>query len=211
MFTIGIAGGSGSGKTTFVERLMQLDVGAHICHLPHDAYYRNRVDMPEAVATENNWDHPDALDTALYLKHIDTLKTGQPIECPIYDFATHSRTTRTRTIRPQTVLLVEGILLFHVAALRERMDLKVYVETPTDLRILRRVTRDVNERGRTVNSVVEQYQSTVRPMHAIFVEPSKAFADVVVPWESHNPIAVALIAARIREHLPDDDVAGKAV
>ena len=201
MFTIGIAGGSGSGKSTLVERLLALEFGGQICRLPHDAYYRNRDEMPEAVATENNWDHPDALDTPLYLKHIDLLKAGRPVAAPVYDFATHSRSDRVTLVEPRTVLLLEGILLFHVPALRDRIDLKVYVETPADLRVLRRVTRDVIERKRSVESVVEQYQATVRPMHAIFVEPSKVFADVVVPWESHNTVAVSLLAAKLREHL----------
>lgn len=203
MFTVGIAGGSGSGKSTLVERLLALDFGPQLVHLPHDAYYRNRVEMPAQVAAATNFDHPEALDSALYAHHIDLLKAGHPVACPVYDFAAHARTSTTRLVEPRPVLLLEGILLFHVPALRERIDWKLYVETPADLRLLRRVLRDVAERGRTVESVVEQYQATVRPMHAVFVEPSRVFADVVVPWESHNDAAVHLIANSIRQVLSE--------
>ncbi|MGL6074108.1 MAG: uridine kinase [Fimbriiglobus sp.] len=199
IFTIGIAGGSGSGKSTIVEQLLALEFGSQIAHLAHDAYYRNRIDMPEAVASSNNWDHPDALDTALYLKQIDILKSGQPIAAPIYDFGTHSRSSDVHMVAAQPILLLEGILLFSVPALRERIDLKIYVDTPSDLRIVRRITRDVIERKRSVESVVDQYQSTVRPMHAIFVEPSRQFADIIIPWEHHNPQAIDLLAAKIRQ------------
>ncbi len=195
-YTIGIAGGSGSGKSTLVERLLDAAPG-RVAHLPHDAYYRNRDEMPPAVAQARNWDHPDALDTDLYLHHIDLLKSGRPVACPVYDFAAHARRADARRIEPRPVLLLEGILLFHVPGLRERIDLKVYVETPADLRILRRMLRDVSERGRTAQSVGEQYESTVRPMHALFVEPSKAFADIVVPWELHNHRAAELIGQAI--------------
>ena len=201
MFTLGIAGGSGSGKSTVVERLLALDLGRHVAHLPHDHYYKNRSEMPEAVAAENNWDHPDALDTALYLKHIDQLKSGKPIARPSYDFGTHSRVETTTLVEPKPILLLEGILLFHVPGLRDRIDLRAYVETPADLRILRRALRDVTERNRTMANVVAQYESTVRPMHFIFVEPSKSFAHIVVPWEHHNDTAVSLLAAKLREHV----------
>ena len=210
VFVVGIAGGSGSGKSTLVEQLLRLDVGDHVAHLPHDAYYRDRADMPEAVRAADNWDHPDALDTALYVRHIDDLTAGRPVARPTYDFATHSRGRATVGVAPRPVVLLEGILLFHVPEVRDRIDLKVYVETAGDLRVLRRVLRDVRERGRTVETVVEQYAATVRPMHELYVEPSKRFADVVVPWEWHNASAVALIAARVREHVPDD-TADKAV
>lgn len=209
-FSIGIAGGSGSGKSTLVGELLRLEIAAAVAHLPHDAYYRNRADMPASVRDAGNWDHPDALDTELFVRHIDLLKDGQAVVRPTYDFAAHARSRLTVAIAPRPVLLLEGILLFHVPAVRERLDLKVYVETPADLRVLRRVLRDVRERGRTVETVVGQYQATVRPMHELFVEPSKRFADVVVPWEEYNAAAVALIAARVREHIADD-IADKAV
>jgi uridine kinase len=211
MFTIGIAGGSGSGKSTLVEQLLRRDLGPHVAHLPHDAYYRNWADMPPSVRSANNWDHPDALDTTLYVAHVDALKAGRAVDRPVYDFAHHARADTVIRVDPRPVLLLEGILLFHLPEVRDRTDLKVYVETPADLRILRRLVRDVRERGRSVESVVEQYHATVRPMHFVFVEPTKAFADVVVPWESHNEPAVSLLAARVREHIPDDDLAGKAV
>jgi uridine kinase len=201
MLTIGIAGGSGSGKSTIVERLLALDFGPRIAHLPHDAYYRNRIDMPEIVAANNNWDHPDALDTSLFLRHVDILKSGLPIAAPVYDFGTHSRSSAVKMVPAQPILLLEGILLFSIPELRDRIDLKVYVDTPSDLRIVRRMTRDVIERKRTVESVVDQYQSTVRPMHAIFVEPSRQFADIIIPWEHHNHQAIDLLAAKIRQSL----------
>jgi uridine kinase len=201
MFTIGIAGGSGSGKSTIVQQLLAQDFGPKLAHLPHDAYYRNRIDMPEAVAAINNWDHPDALDTTLYLKHIDLLQSGQPIAAPVYDFGRHCRSSDVTMIPAKPVILLEGILLFHVPALRDRIDLKIYVETPSDLRIVRRMTRDVIERHRSIESIVDQYQSTVRPMHAIFVEPSKQFADIIIPWENHNPQAISLLATQIRAHV----------
>lgn len=193
MLTIGVAGGSGSGKSTLVARLLAGERTGRVAHLPHDAYYRDRADMPAVVAAAENFDHPDALDTDLYIRHIDLLKAGRPVACPVYDFTRHCRKPETRPVDPRPVLLLEGILLFQSPPLRDRIDLKVYVETPADLRVLRRVMRDVRERGRSVESVVGQYQATVRPMHALFVEPSKAFADIVVPWETHNDRAVELI------------------
>lgn len=201
MFTLGIVGGSGSGKSTLVEQLRHLDVGAHIALLPHDAYYRDFGHLPKAERDAVNWDHPDSLDNALFIQHVDALKAREPVTRPMYDFENHKRHALIAAVVPKPILLLEGILLFHVPEIRDRIDLKVFVETPADLRILRRVLRDVTERGRTVESVVEQYHATVRPMHERFVEPSKAFADVVVPWENHNPTAVALLAAGIREHL----------
>lgn len=205
MFVLGIAGGSGSGKSTIVDDLRRLVGSAAVGHLPHDAYYLSRDDMPAAVRDGMNWDHPDALDNALFADHIDTLRAGFPVARPTYDFAAHARAADTVVVPPRPVLLVEGILLFAVPEVRRRIDLKAFVDTPADLRILRRLVRDVAERGRTVESVVEQYHRTVRPMHDLFVEPSRRFADVVLPWESPNPQAVALLAARVREHLPDED------
>lgn len=201
MLTLGIVGGSGSGKSTLVEQLLRLDVGAHIALLPHDAYYRDFGHLPKSERDAINWDHPDTLDNALYVQHIDALSLEQAVARPNYDFKRHRRTKKPSTIAPKPILLLEGILLFHVPEIRERIDLKVFVETPADLRILRRVLRDTKERGRSVESVAEQYRATVRPMHEQFVEPSKAFANVIVPGEHHNPTAVALLAAGIRDHL----------
>lgn len=202
MFVIGIAGGSGSGKTTIVEQLLAQNAGTGF--LPHDAYYRNREDMPDPLREHPNWDHPDVLDSELFIHHMDALKQGHGVLRPTYDFARHRRAVETVAVKPGPVLLVEGILLFAVKAIRKRIDLKVFIETPSDLRILRRMQRDVNERGRQVNDVVEQYLGSVRPMHDQFVEPSKRHADVVIPWELHNAQAVALLSARVQEHLPDD-------
>jgi uridine kinase len=211
MFILGIAGGSGSGKSTVVDRLLDPAAGGGVAHLPHDMYYRNRADMPAHVGDALNWDHPDALDNDLFAQHIDDLRAGRSVRRPVYNFATHSRAVESVPVEPQPVLLVEGILLFAIPAIRDRLDLKVFIDTPADLRILRRMVRDVNERGRTVDSVVEQYHATVRPMHDAFVEPSKKFADAVIPWELRNDQAVALISARVREHIPDEDVTLKAV
>jgi uridine kinase len=212
MFVIGIAGGSGSGKSTLVDQLVRGDGGGAVAVLRHDAYYRNRADMPEAVRATDNWDHPDALDTGLFVAHIDTLRAGQPVTCPVYDFTTHTRSPATVRIDPRPVLLVEGLLLFAVPAVRERIDLRVFVDTPADLRLARRVARDVAERGRTAQSVVEQYLRTVRPMHHRYVQPSRRHAHVQVPWVDYNPRAVSLLAAQIAAHVPDDpDLAGKAV
>lgn len=211
MFILGIAGGSGSGKSTIVGRLLDPAAGGGVAHLPHDAYYRNRGDMPAHVGDALNWDHPDSLDNDLFAAHIDALVRGETVNRPVYDFATHSRAAETVRIDPLPVLLVEGILLFAVPAIRERLHLKVFIDTPADLRVLRRMVRDVKERGRMVDDVMAQYHATVRPMHEVFVEPGKKFADVVIPWELRNEQAVALLAARVREHIPDEDLSTKAV
>lgn len=211
MFTIGIAGGSGSGKSTLVERLLRLDVADQIVHLPHDAYYLNRTDMPESVRTTLNWDHPDSLDNPLFLRHVDALRTGQPIDRPEYDFTTHSRKLTSVRVEPRTILLVEGILVFALPELLDRLDLKVFVDTPADIRLLRRVLRDTGERARSVPDIAGQYLNSVREMHERFVEPSRAEADLVVPWEWHNDAAVAVLANHIRTHIQDDDVRTKAV
>jgi uridine kinase len=211
MFVLGIAGGSGSGKSTVVGRLLRQDGGESVAYLPHDAYYLTRADMPASVRDEDNWDHPDALDNALFVEHIDALRAGRAVERPVYDFAHDRRSAGTMRVEPRPVLLVEGILLLAIPEVRDRLDLKVFIDTPSDLRVLRRMVRDVNERERTADAVMAQYLATVRPMHDRFVEPSKRFADVVVPWELHNEPAVALLAARVREHAPDEDVTGKAV
>ncbi|MGL4424410.1 MAG: uridine kinase [Gemmataceae bacterium] len=198
MFILGIAGGSGSGKSTIVDQLLELPDAPPVAHLPHDAYYHTRSLMPTTVRDTENWDHPDALDNDLFVEHLQQLKAGHPVERPVYDFSKHARASATIRVAAGPVLVVEGILVFALPAIRELMDLKVYIDTPADLRILRRLQRDVNERGRTVDSVVQQYHGTVRPMHDRFVEPSKRFADVVVPWELRNVAAVQMLAATVR-------------
>lgn len=203
MFVIGIAGGSGSGKTTLVRRLMAESPA--VGHLPHDGYYLNRDDMPQEHRDNPNWDHPDVLETELFLRHIDALKHGQRVDRPDYDFEIHRRKTATVPVAPGPVLLVDGILVLAIKAVRKRLDLKVFIDTPPDLRVLRRIERDVAERERKLPEIVQQYLTSVRPMHDQFVEPSKRFADVVIPWELHNDQAVALLAARVREHLSEEN------
>lgn len=207
MFVLGIAGGSGSGKTTIVDRLLRGPVGSAITLLPHDAYYRSRPDMPKVIRETDNWDHPEALDNDLFVEHLDRLKSGQDVERPVYNFAIHHRMPETIRLESRAILLVDGILLFALEEIRRRLDLKVFVDTPADLRIVRRLVRDVNERGRSVESVVDQYQRTVRPMHDRFVEPSRGFADVILPWVDRNDEAIRTVEARIREHIPLEEQA----
>ncbi len=194
---IGIAGGSGSGKTTIVDRLLQCAFGSQIALLCQDAYYLNADKMPEEIRQNQNWDHPDSLDNHLFLQHIDDLLGGKEVHQPIYDFATHSRTEQTVAISPRPILLLEGILLLAIPEIRARIHLGVFVDTPPDLRFVRRLIRDINERGRTIESVSNQYQKTVRPMHEQFVQPSQAFAHIIIPWVSHNKPAVETLVARI--------------
>lgn len=205
MFLLGIAGGSGSGKTTIVDRLLRGPVGGAVSLVPHDAYYRSRHDMPDAVREVENWDHPDAIDNDLFCQHLDELKAGRDVDRPVYNFATHTRSPESIRLESRPVLLVDGLLLFAIPEIRKRLDLKIFVDTPADLRVVRRLVRDVNERGRTVESVTDQYQRTVRQMHDQFVEPSRKYADVIIPWEYHNDVAIRLIEARIRELMPDEE------
>ena len=198
---IGLAGGTGSGKTT-VARVILSRVGAqHIAYVPHDAYYRNFSDLPKAQRDLINWDHPDSLDTDLMLEHIQALKAGQAVDLPVYDFTLHTRTRQTVHVEPQPIILVEGILIFADARLREMFDVKIFVDTDADIRFIRRLQRDIAERGRTAESVVKQYLETVRPMHLEFVEPSKRYADVIIPEGGLNEVALDMVVARIAELL----------
>ncbi|MEK9165129.1 MAG: uridine kinase [Chloroflexota bacterium] len=194
---IGLAGGTGSGKTTVANAILKKDGAERISVVPHDAYYRNLTQLPRAQRDIVNFDHPDSLDTDLLIQHIRQLKAGQPVELPVYDFTIHSRTADTRRIEPRPVIIVEGILIFAELLLRELFDVKIYVDTDADLRFIRRLQRDVAERGRTPNSVVHQYLSTVRPMHLEFVEPSKRYADVIIPEGGLNEVAIEMVTARI--------------
>ena len=198
---IGIAGGSGSGKTTVAQTILQRVGPDRISFLQHDAYYKDLSGLPPAQRAEGNFDHPNSLETKLLTHHILLLKSGQPVEVPIYDFSTHSRTERTFTVQPRGVILVEGILIFAEAALRELFDVKIFVDTDADLRFIRRLERDISERGRTTESVVKQYLSTVRPMHLEFAEPSKRYADVVIPEGGFNAAALDMVVARIETML----------
>lgn len=198
---LGIAGGSGSGKSTLVRRLLQSPLAPQICCLCHDSYYRNLDLLPRLPDGAGNWDHPDSLDNLLFVEHLDLLCRGIPIQQPVYDFTTHTRLSSVVPLHPQPILLIEGILLLAVPEIRRRIQLKVFVDTPADLRLLRRTLRDIHERGRSVESVAEQYARSVRPMHEQFVEPSRQFADVWIPWSSDNPAAVELLTARLQAAL----------
>ncbi len=198
---IGIAGGSGSGKTTVAQTILQRVGPDRISFLQHDAYYKDLSGLPPVQRAEVNFDHPNSLETELLTQHIQQLKSGQPVEVPIYDFSTHSRTERTYTVQPRGVILVEGILIFTEPALREIFDVKIFVDTDSDLRFIRRLERDISERGRTTESVVKQYLSTVRPMHLEFVEPSKRYADVIIPEGGFNAAALDMVVARIETML----------
>lgn len=196
--TLGVCGGTGSGKTTVARRLLD-SVGVHqLAYLPHDAYYKELGHLPLEERAKHNFDHPDAFDNDLLLEHLLQLKAGNAVEIPVYDFKTHNRRPETLRVEPQPVILVEGILIFADKRLRDQMDVKIYVDTDADLRLLRRLRRDIEERGRTLDSVMNQYLNTVRPMHLEFVEPSKRYADVIIPEGGFNEVAVAMVASRLR-------------
>lgn len=195
---IGIAGGTGSGKTTVANNLVRrLDIDA-VTVIQQDAYYRDLSALAPPQRDLLNFDHPDSIENELFVSHLRALKAGEEIEQPIYDFTRHLRTPETDRVAPRDVIIAEGILLFHFPDVREALDIRIYVDTPPDIRLLRRIRRDIRERGRTLDSVNEQYLRTVRPMHEEFVEPSKRFADVIIPEGGENEIAIDMIAARIR-------------
>jgi uridine kinase len=194
---IGIAGGSGSGKTTVAQEILQRVGPDRIAFLQHDSYYKDLARLPATQRAEINFDHPYSLETELLIDHIASLRDGKAIEVPIYDFSTDSRTTKTFTVQPRRVILVEGILIFTEPALREMFDVKIFVDTDSDIRFIRRLERDITERGRSTQSVIQQYQSTVRPMHLEFVEPSKRYADVIIPEGGFNAAALDMVVARI--------------
>jgi uridine kinase len=197
-FVIGVAGGSGSGKTTVVRRIVDSLGPEHVTLLDHDRYYRDRNDLRLEERAALNYDHPDSLETDLLVHHVRQLKAGKAVEAPRYDFTRHARLGEKDTVPPRRALIVEGILIFTDAALRELMDIKVFVDTDSDTRFIRRLQRDVAERGRTMESVIDQYQSTVKPMHLEFVEPSKRYADVIIPLGGHNTVAVDLLLTMLR-------------
>jgi uridine kinase len=197
---IGIAGGTGSGKTT-VARAIYDHVGRdRIEWIAHDSYYRNFEALSPEERTRINFDHPDSLETELLVRHLDVLAKGSSVEVPVYDFTTHSRKPDTQHVEPRRVIIVEGILVLAEPELRKRIDIKLFVDTPADLRFLRRLVRDIQSRGRTLESVVEQYMDTVRPMHEEFVEPSKRYADLIIPEGGENRVALDAIISRV-EHL----------
>ncbi|HRF97400.1 MAG TPA: uridine kinase [Aggregatilineales bacterium] len=199
--TLAVAGGTGSGKTTISNAILQRVGHHHIAYLPHDAYYKDLPHPLEAHHQEINFDHPDSLDTPLLIEHIKQLQQWKPVQIPTYDFTQHRRTDITIPVGPQPIILVEGILIFSEPDLRDLFDIKVFVDTDADLRFIRRLQRDIKERGRSAESVIDQYLTTVRPMHVKFVEPSKRYADVIIPEGGHNTVAIDMVSDRIRSML----------
>lgn len=197
LIIIGIAGGTGSGKTTVANVILERVGAQHIAFLPHDAYYKDLSNLPLTQRSQINFDHPDSLDTPLLINHIQQLKRNLPIDLPVYDFKNHNRTANTTRINPLPVIMVEGILIFAEPTLRDLFDVKIFVDTDPDIRFIRRLQRDITERGRTIESVIQQYISTVRPMHLEFVEPSKRYADVIIPEGGLNAVAMDMVVARI--------------
>lgn len=202
---IGIAGGTGSGKTTLVDRLKE-QFGSDISVLTHDSYYAEHHDLSLEERQALNYDHPASFDTDQMIQDLEDLRAGKTIQCPVYDYTIHDRTEETQTIHANKVIVVEGILIFDNKALRDLMDIKLFVDTDADVRILRRIHRDVTERGRTMDSVMEQYLTTVKPMHEQFVEPSKRYADVIVPEGGKNTVALMMIMQRIAYHIEHGDI-----
>ncbi len=194
---VGVAGGTGSGKTTVSQAILERVGRERIAYIQHDAYYRDRSHLPFEERAKLNFDHPDALETELLVEHLQRLRAGEPVEVPIYDFATHTRIPQTRRVEPRPVIMVEGILIFADRALRDMLDVKIFVDTDADLRFIRRLERDIAERGRTMRSVIDQYLATVRPMHLEFVEPSKRYADVIIPEGGFNRAAIDMVVARV--------------
>ena len=197
---IGIAGGTGSGKTTLTRRLKER-FGRDVSVIYHDNYYKCHDEMPYEERCLLNYDHPDAIDNKLFLEHLIQLKSGKSVECPVYDYTIHNRTDQTTVVHPAPVIIVEGILIVASLSLCEQMDIKVFVDTDADVRILRRIIRDVNKRGRTLESVVNQYLTTVKPMHEQFVEPSKRRADIIIPEGGKNQVALEMLVRRVASHL----------
>ena len=195
---IGVAGGSASGKTTVVRRIVESLGGDHVTVIEHDRYYRDRGDLRLEERAALNYDHPDSLETDLMVAHLRRLRDGETVDVPVYDFARYARKPTTETVRPGRAIIVEGILIFTDARLRDLMDVKVFVDTDADSRFIRRLQRDVAERGRTMQSVVDQYLQTVKPMHLEFVEPSKRYADIIIPVGGHNSVAIDLLLTLVR-------------
>ena len=200
ILVIGIAGGSGSGKTTLMKNLVET-FGDNVTVVSHDNYYKRHDELSYEQRCLINYDEPDAFETDLMARHLECLRRGESIECPVYDYTVHNRSDEVITIEPRQVIIVEGILIFADEALRELMDIRIFVDTDADVRLCRRIKRDVNKRGRTLESVLTQYQQTVKPMHEKYVEPSKKFANLVVPEGGKNYVALDMIVDRIRRHM----------
>jgi uridine kinase len=200
VMVIGIAGGTGSGKTTITKKLIQ-NFGNDVSVIHHDNYYKAHHDMSYEERSKLNYDHPDSFDTDMLVEAVKELKLGHSVVCPVYDYTVHDRSDKTVTVNPAKVVIVEGILIFTCKELCQQMDIKIYVDTDADVRILRRIMRDVRDRGRSLDSVVNQYLSTVKPMHEQFVEPSKRNADIIIPEGGHNLVAMEMVMERVRAHL----------
>lgn len=200
VMVIGIAGGTGSGKTTITKKMIQ-HFGCDVSVIHHDNYYKAHHDMSYEVRSKLNYDHPDSFDTDMLVEAVKELKRGHSVVCPVYDYTVHDRSDKTVTVNPAKVVIVEGILIFSCKELCRQMDIKIYVDTDADVRILRRIMRDVRDRGRSLDSVVNQYLSTVKPMHEQFVEPSKRNADIIIPEGGHNLVAMEMVMERVRAHL----------
>jgi uridine kinase len=200
---IGIAGGTGSGKTTVARRVASALADSSVAFVEMDSYYRNHIGLSMRELNQINWDHPDAFDFDLFVEHLDAMSNGLPIDKPIYDYAIHARSAESVRIAKVDVVVVDGILLFTDERVRERLDVKVFVDADADIRLVRRIKRDMSSRGRPLNEILDQYVNTVRPMHLQFIEPSKRWADVIVPRGGHNTVAIEMILAKIRQRLAD--------
>jgi len=200
VIVIGIAGGTGSGKSTITKKLIQR-FGDNVSVIHHDNYYKAHHNMPYEERCKLNYDHPNAFDTDLLIRAVEDLKNGLEVTCPVYDFTIHDRSDETVIVKPARVIIVEGILIFESRELCSLMDIKLYVDTDADVRILRRITRDVRDRGRSLESVIDQYLQTVKPMHEQFVEPSKKNADIIIPQGGHNRVALEMVIQRVKAHL----------
>ncbi|HUT15360.1 MAG TPA: uridine kinase [Anaerolineae bacterium] len=199
---IGVAGGTGSGKTTVSHRILEQVGAENVAYVQHDSYYRDRSHLPPEERALINFDHPDALETALLAEHVRSLLAGATVQIPVYDFKTHTRASRTMQLVPRPVILLEGILILADKVLCDLMDIKVFVDTDADTRFIRRLRRDIQERGRTMDSVIRQYEATVKPMHLEFVEPSKRYADVIIPEGGFNDVGVDMLVTKIRSLIP---------
>ena len=200
VIVIGIAGGTSSGKTTITQEI-ERNLGSHVTVITHDSYYKAHPELSYDERVNLNYDHPDSYDTEALVKDLADLRKGKAVESPIYDYTAYDRSANTMTIQPSKVIIVEGIMIFHEEALRDLMDIKVFVDADADIRILRRITRDVKERGRSLDSVISQYLTTVKPMHDAFVDPSKRYADIIIPGGGKNPVALEMLIGRIKAHL----------
>jgi uridine kinase len=200
---IGVAGGTGSGKSTIAAKIVEGLPESTVAILDHDSYYRDRSELALSSREQLNFDHPESLETDLLIAHLRTLRSGQAIDMPVYDFKTHARKPLRRRVEPAPFVVVEGILLFVEPALRELLDIKIFVDTDADIRVLRRIRRDLEQRGRSFQSIREQYYKTVRPMHLQFVEPSKRWADLIIPEGGENHVALDLVIGRLRHYLAD--------